>query len=161
MGSRIMGGISSKIEAKAASVKAEVKQEMMHNMQLSMEVQKAVGIAQMRDMLQWYGGLYSAIVTAITIKAITPGPKVPHVAAIPVVMGGFMLCNIADAAYGNKMVRVRKEAEHLIANERHLFVPPRQAPFIGCYSDEERALKEEVSAVGCLWPSFLPMYRAK
>lgn len=66
---------------------------------------------------QWYGGLYSALLTGITVAKLG-GKKVPGAAGIPVVVGGFMLCNMADLAYGNKLQRVIKEAEHIMAEER-------------------------------------------
>lgn len=69
---------------------------------------------QARDSLQWYGGLYTGGVTVITAAKMA-GKAVPHVAGIPLVVGGFMLANMADAAYGNKLMRVQREAEHIIA----------------------------------------------
>merc|ERR1712216_923377 len=113
-----------------------------------------------RDSLQWYGTLYGCIVSAVTLKAVVGGPKsVPPIAAAPIVMGGFMLTNMYDVAYGNKMVRVRKEAENIIEHERHLFVPPQQAPFHSQYPEPELLLKGDVQAVSSIWPSFLPMHR--
>ena len=41
---------------------------------------------------------------------------------------------------------------------RGRFVPPRQLPFWELYSDEEKALADEFSPVGGLWPAFLPAH---
>lgn len=54
------------------------------------------------------------------------GRPVPSVAVVPVVVGGFLLGNMADMAYGNKLARVTKEAEHILENERVRFVPVKQ-----------------------------------
>ena len=64
-------------------------------MLLQREVQMAVNIAKARDQLQWYGGLYTLVVSGI-VAAKANGKPVPVFAAVPVVVGGFMLCNMAD-----------------------------------------------------------------
>ena len=38
-----------------------------------------------------------------------------------------------DMAYGNKLQRIVAEAESIMVNEKHRFVPPVQAPFHGKY----------------------------
>ena len=55
----------------------------------------AVNIAKARDQLQWYGGLYTLVVSGIAAAKVS-GKPVPVFAAVPVVVGGFMLCNMAD-----------------------------------------------------------------
>ena len=74
-------------------------------------------------------------------------------------LGGFGLANMADMAYGNKLTRVVKEAEHIMENERGRFIPPKQAPFEKRYGEADRALASDATAVGTYWPSFLPMAR--
>jgi len=76
------------------------------------------------------------------------------------VIGAFALSNIYDAAYGNKMLRVVRETEHLLEHERGRFCPPKQAPFRGVYSEDEAADLGAATPVGELWPSFLPMSRS-
>lgn len=57
-------------------------------------------------------------------------------------------------AYGNKLLRVTKEAEYILEYERGRFVPFKQAPFRKFYSDEERAaFFDTATAVGELFPN--------
>lgn len=55
----------------------------------------AINIARARDQLQWYGGFYTLVVSAITAAKMS-GKPVPVFAAIPVAVGGFFICNMAD-----------------------------------------------------------------
>lgn len=124
------------------------------------EIQMAVSVAKARDTLQWFGGLYTCLVTGVVLKAVLK-PPVPPVAFIPVVLGGFGLANTIDMAYGNKLVRVRREAEAILDDEYErlrLFVPPHQAPFHRMYGQELEAEKEQfgdVHRTGSYWPSFI------
>jgi len=82
------------------------------------------------------------------------GRNVPPVVGVPIVAGGIILGNIADMAYGNKLLRVAKEAEHILENERARLVPMKQAPVSRFYSDEEKvAMFDQATAAGLLWPS--------
>ena len=86
--------------------------------------------------------------------AALSGRKVPPLAGVPVVVGGILLGNMADLAYGNKLVRVAKEAEHILENERARLVPMKQAPVRRFYSEEETAaMFDRATAAGLLWPS--------
>lgn len=46
------------------------------------------------------------------------GHKPPAALAAPILIGSLVLGNMADMAYGNKLVRVTKEAEHILDHER-------------------------------------------
>lgn len=75
-------------------------------------------------------------------------------AGVPVVVGGLVLGNIADMAYGNKLARVSKEAEHIIKHERARLVPMEQAPVSRFYGlDEKAAMFDGATAAGLVWPS--------
>ena len=87
------------------------------------EINMALNIARARDMLQIYGSIYLAGVTGLSLAKLA-GKPVPHLAGIPVVVGGILLGNMADMAYGNKMARVAKEAEYILEHEK-----PRKDPF--------------------------------
>mmetsp|Transcript_26207 Transcript_26207/g.53265 ORF Transcript_26207/g.53265 Transcript_26207/m.53265 type:complete len:137 (-) Transcript_26207:258-668(-) len=123
------------------------------------EVEMSVNISRARDSLMWFGGLYTVFLTGLGVGAIARKP-IPPAVGVPVILGGFGLANMADMAYGTKLARVVKEAEHIMENERGRFVPPKQAFFNHLYTDEERTVYGSVGAVGTYWPSFLPMARA-
>lgn len=154
-----MGGSSSKEshEDKGRTfvnkIKTGLEDEIARKAMIQREVQMAVKIAQMRDTLCIFGTAYATFVTGVvTAKAL--GRAVPPVAGVPVVIGGLVLGNIADMAYGNKLNRVVKEAEYMLDNERGRFVPFRQAPFAKYYTeDEKKTYYDEATAVGDLWPT--------
>ena len=110
------------------SAQSSIQNKMHRQMMVQREVQMAVGMAQARDSLQWFGGLYTFFLTALSTAKLAKKP-VPALAALPVVVGAFGLVNMWDVAYGSKMSRVVKEAEFILDNERERFVPPTQAPF--------------------------------
>lgn len=152
----IMGNSSSKKEEKyqsfAETIKANVDEEISRRMMVQREVQMAVNIARARDTIHIFGSLWLTLTTGFTIGKLAKRP-VPNLLAAPIVIGGVILGNMADMAYGNKLARVNKEAEYILANERARFVPFPQAPFARFYSAEERSiLYDPATAVGDLAP---------
>ena len=117
------------------------------------EINMALNIAKARDAIQIFGSIYVSAVGGIGIAKLA-GKPVPHIAAVPVVVGGIALGNIYDIAYGNKLQRVVKEAEYILDNEKHRFVPFKQAPFAKFYTEDQKAqLLDQSTAVGDLFPS--------
>lgn len=135
------------------SIKDSVEEEIYRKMMLQREVQMAVNIAKARDAIQIFGSLWLTLTTGVTVASFAKAPM-PKLLGVPIVVGGVMLGNMADMAYGNKLARVNKEAEYILEHERARFVPFPQAPFARFYSAEERAiLYDKASAVGELVPS--------
>jgi hypothetical protein len=153
-----MGGSTSKEHREPSlieSIKANVQDEVSRRMMVHREVQMAVNIARARDTLWIFGSAWGALTTGV-ISARAMGTPVPTVAGVPIVIGAFVLGNMADMAYGNKLARVTKEAEYILEYERGRFVPFRQAPFSKFYTDDERAsMYEPATAVGELFPNSL------
>ena len=143
---------ADKAKSFVETVKSNVEVEIARRMMIQREVQMAVNIARARDNLYIFGSLWLTLVTGVSVGKILKKP-VPNVAFVPVVIGGVMLGNMADMAYGNKLARVNKEAEHILSNERARFVPFPQAPVAQFYSAEERSiLYDPATAVGDLPP---------
>eukprot|EP00292_Cryptomonas_paramecium_P014746 CAMPEP_0113673958 /NCGR_PEP_ID=MMETSP0038_2-20120614/7140_1 /TAXON_ID=2898 /ORGANISM="Cryptomonas paramecium" /LENGTH=141 /DNA_ID=CAMNT_0000590461 /DNA_START=87 /DNA_END=512 /DNA_ORIENTATION=+ /assembly_acc=CAM_ASM_000170 len=116
-------------------------------------VQAAMQIAVVRDQLQWGCGLYSLILCGATANLIKHRSLPPFIAG-PLVLGGFGLSYLADMAYGTKMIRIRQEAEHILANEKVRLVPPASAPFRRFWEIEAAEVStKEIPRVGALWPS--------
>ena len=137
------------------SIKDELEAEIARKAMMQREIEMSVNMARARDQLQIFGSVYVTLVTILTAAKLS-GRPVPHVAAIPVVAGGVMLGNIWDLAYGTKLIRVVKEAENILANERGRFVPPSQALFYGLYTDADRAVYASTGALyGIYWKPFL------
>jgi len=117
----------------------------------------SIAISQARDSILIFGSAWTTLVTGITIAKLKAKP-VPTVAFAPVVIGGVMLGNMIDFAYGTKMQRVVKEAEWIMANEKYRFVPPKQAPFHKHYNQELQNQANEFP-VSALFPPGVPWSR--
>ena len=134
-------------------IKEAVIYEIAKRLMVQREIQLALSIARARDTLFYFGSAWGVFASGvITAKAL--GQKVPSVAGVPLVIGGLLLGNFYDLAYGNKLLRVGKEAEHILENERGRLVPFKQAPFAKYYTEIEKgALWEDSTAVGDLFPN--------
>jgi hypothetical protein len=147
-----MGISQSSMEKKRDDFVASVETEVYRKMTVQREVQMAINIAKARDNINVFGSIWLTYCSGLIIAAIAKRP-VPSPAAIPLIVGGILLGNMADIAYGNKLARVNKEAAYLLEHERARFVPFPQAPFARFYSAEERAiLYDRATASGELAP---------
>jgi hypothetical protein len=121
-----MGGSSSKEttekESLAERFMAGVETEIARRMMIQRELRMALNIAKARDNLQIFGSLWLTLVSGVGAAKIA-GRVVPGAVGIPIVVGGVLLGNLADLAYGNKLQRVCNEAEYILDNEQARFVP--------------------------------------
>jgi hypothetical protein len=83
------------IQMAVAIAQARCDPDPSHQMRWNLH---ATNVRQARDGLMWFGGLWTTIVTTVTV-AKAAGKPVPAVAAIPIVMGGFMLTNMCVASF--------------------------------------------------------------
>ena len=74
--------------------------------------------------------------------------------APPVLIGGFLLSYLYDFAYGTKLIRIRKEAEHILENERTLLIPPKSMPSRKFWEKEASVIAQggTIKRVGEKWP---------
>lgn len=154
-----MGGSQSKAKKDEVSfvdtIKSNIEDELARRMMVQREVQMAVNIAKARDTLWIFGSAWAVFSSGVAAARIA-GRSVPPIAGVPVVVGGLVLGNMYDMAYGNKLQRVNKEAEYILEYERGRFVPFRQAPFSKFYTDDEKAaIFDSSTAVGELFPNNL------
>mmetsp|Transcript_23441 Transcript_23441/g.34595 ORF Transcript_23441/g.34595 Transcript_23441/m.34595 type:complete len:157 (+) Transcript_23441:56-526(+) len=148
-----MGSSQSKVSSFGERIKSSVEDEIIKRGMLQREIQMAVNIAKARDAIQIFGSLWLTLVTGVSIAHLA-GRKPPSLIGVPVVVGGIVLGNLADMAYGNKLQRVTREAEYILAHEKERFVPLEQAPFAKLYTEEQRAaMLEKATPVGKLFPS--------
>ena len=142
-----------KVEEAQQSLRNKVDEEISHRLMIQREVQMSVNIAKARDTLQIFGSAWAAFTGGVFVAKVA-GKSIPPVAGVPIIIGGLVLGNIADMAYGNKLSRVSKEVEHIIENERARLVPMKQAPVSRFYSEEEKAaMFDKATAAGLVWPS--------
>eukprot|EP00947_MAST-08B_sp_MAST-8B-sp1_P000698 g698.t1 len=153
-----MGSVKSTIKDTAKEAKNEVMREMMVRAAIQREIQMSISIAQTRDLMQWMGGVWSVVTTGALLKTVKTGS--PGVVAVPAAVLTVALCYQYDLAYGNKMQRVAKEAEHIMLTENKRFVPPSAAPFFFEYEKMKQEMEatgewDKNTRVGELYPSFL------
>ena len=151
-----MGTSQSTMDKRASDWRAEIRSsvetEIYRKMMVQRETQMAINIAKARDNFHVFGSIWLGYGTLLTVGTLAKRP-VPPVAAVPLVVGGILLGNIFDMAYGNKLLRVNKEASYILKHERPRFVPFPQAPFSKFYTDEERSvLYDKATASGDLPP---------
>eukprot|EP00525_Craspedostauros_australis_P005216 CAMPEP_0198114416 /NCGR_PEP_ID=MMETSP1442-20131203/5810_1 /TAXON_ID= /ORGANISM="Craspedostauros australis, Strain CCMP3328" /LENGTH=170 /DNA_ID=CAMNT_0043771723 /DNA_START=138 /DNA_END=650 /DNA_ORIENTATION=+ len=156
MGSKSSKSAAAQEQAKkptfAETMQQKIDDEITRRMMLQREVQMAVNIAKARDSLYIFGSVWLTLVSGVSTAVVLKKP-VNHVVAVPIVIGGIMLSNMADMAYGNKLARVNKEAEYILDNERARLVPFPQAPMARFYSAQERSvLYDPATAVGDMFP---------
>lgn len=120
-----MGASQSKGSTFGERIKSGIEDEITKRSMLQREVQMAVNIAKARDAIQIFGSLWLTLVTGVTTAHLA-GKKLPGLLGVPVVVGGVVLGNLADLAYGNKLQRVTREAEYILTHEQERFVPLQQ-----------------------------------
>lgn len=153
-----MGGSNSKqtkteSEDFGTTIRSKIEDEIAKKMMIQREVQMAVNIAKARDTI-WYFGSAWGILTTGFATAHALGRKPPPLLAAPIVIGALILGNIADMAYGTKLIRVVKEAEHILEHERGRLVPFKQAAFFKFYDEQEKApYYHTVPPVGHVFPN--------
>jgi Uncharacterised conserved protein (DUF2368) len=148
-----MGTSQSLLEKKRDYLVASVETEVYRKMMVQREAEMAINIAKARDNIHVFGFIWLTYGFGLMIVPIVAKRLVPSPAAIPLIVGGIILGNMADVAYGNKLARVNKEAAYLLEYERARFVPFPQAPFARFYSAEERALLyDKATASGDMAP---------
>jgi hypothetical protein len=135
-----MGGTTSKQQESSSSstntthnnpsfteqIKSSIEDELSRRMMMQREINMALNVAKARDTVQIFGTIYGIFVSGVGVAIFVAKKPVPTIVGVPVVIGGIILGNIADMAYGNKLGRVVKEAEYILDNERARFVPFKQ-----------------------------------
>eukprot|EP00112_Aurelia_sp_Birch-Aquarium-sp1_P009854 Seg2136.4 transcript_id=Seg2136.4/GoldUCD/mRNA.D3Y31 product="Plasminogen receptor" protein_id=Seg2136.4/GoldUCD/D3Y31 len=103
-----------------ASQKMQMDRQM--NMQrLMIEKQMASQIARAREMFDWVGSFYALASIGMFIGfSKTKKPSV----LVPFVPLSFVVAYQAHLAYGNKIQRIRAEAERILAEEKDLITLP-------------------------------------
>ena len=109
----------------ADRIRSAVEDELARKAMVQREVQIAVNVAKARDTIWVFGSAWTALVAG-AVGARAAGRHVPPLLSVPIVAGALVLGNMADMAYGNKMMRIVREAEYILDNERGRFVPFRQ-----------------------------------
>lgn len=86
------------------------------------ELQMATMMAQTRDFVWWIGSFIATYGTVAGIAARRTGSPAILVPILPL---SFVFAFNYDLAYGNKMERVKLEAERILENEKEWFMVPR------------------------------------
>ena len=86
----------------------------------SRETQMAYMFAKNKERFQWYGALYSQFTVALPVAQY----RGHHFLVFSYVLSSFSFWYQYDMFYGNKIERIRNEAERLLDEEPHLFRLP-------------------------------------
>jgi hypothetical protein len=114
--------MGSKPSKPAPSLRDRVEEEIARRMMIQREVQMSINILKARDTIQIFGSTYATFVGGVCIAHLA-GRNLPPVVGVPIAIGGLVLGNIFDMAYGNKLARVTKEAEHIMEYEISRLMP--------------------------------------
>jgi hypothetical protein len=133
------------VKEKGEKIKNTILDVQYQQADLMRQTQASMNIAMAREQFLWGSALYSLLVVGITGEAIKH-KSVPRIAIPPLLMGGFVLTWLGDIAYGNKMVRVRHEAEFIQQFERNRLVPPSSMP-VRKFWTEEAKLTENIGRI--------------
>ena len=110
-----MGGVASNISSGIRNTMEET-QELMLRRQIELnacqirERQMAMNLARQRDMTNFMGAFYAIAAPLLIHKARSGSPAM----AAPLLPLTFVLAYNADMAYGNKIARIRAEAERIL-----------------------------------------------
>jgi hypothetical protein len=147
-----MGSIQSYVQTQARNVQSEFIEGQTKQSDAMRSTQVAMQIAMARDQVQWGCGLFSILVAGAASETVK-NKALPPVYIPPLVLGGFILSYLGDMAYGNKLTRVRQEAEHILAEERTRLVPPSSMPARKLWTKEaDEVFASGIPRVGKLWP---------
>mmetsp|Transcript_328 Transcript_328/g.458 ORF Transcript_328/g.458 Transcript_328/m.458 type:complete len:153 (-) Transcript_328:41-499(-) len=114
--------------AKARDESMEIMISNQKKLQMRIrETQMAVNIGFARDNFKWYAAFYSVVSPLCIIGAVKT--KKP-VSIIPLIPLSFALAFQYDMAYGDKLFRVRYEAEMVLEKEREKFLFPENTKVI-------------------------------
>jgi hypothetical protein len=135
-----------------SQIKSNIEDDLLRRMMIQREIQMAINIARTRDTIQIAGSVWMMFVAGVGVAHIS-GRPMPPLVGVPIVVGGLVLGNMADLAYGNKLQRVTKEAEYILQHERGRMIPPSVAPFSKFYTADDRIeYYNSATAVGDLFP---------
>ena len=114
--------MGNSIQKRVDDVKTQVQEMQMKQGDTMRSAQLAMQVAFARDQFMWGSALYGVVVLAAAGATARTG-KFPGPMSVPLVLGAFGLGYIGDLAYGDKLIRVRQEAEHILEHERQYLVP--------------------------------------
>uniref|UniRef100_H2Z997 Plasminogen receptor (KT) n=1 Tax=Ciona savignyi TaxID=51511 RepID=H2Z997_CIOSA len=89
------------------------------------ERQMSMGIARAREIVKYYGSFYVVLAVLGPVAAFRSKSAGPLIPLLPL---GFVLTYQLDAAYGDLLARARKEAEHIMKEERDMIELPSGMP---------------------------------
>jgi hypothetical protein len=130
-----MGASLTSIPHEIASKMGETQKEMQTTMmrrqsQMQVALQKrmmAATLARARDLLMFQGAFLSILTPLLIVGALRK--KNPALLG-PLLPLGFVFAYQYDLAYGTKLLRIRKEAEHIMSAETPLLDLPNGVPTI-------------------------------
>ncbi|CAD8050541.1 unnamed protein product [Paramecium primaurelia] len=119
--------ISNSMKENQKEMQKEMQKKQLEFMLKQRQTQLAIQFASGKEFFHWYASFYSLIFPFCIIGAIKKKNPLPVVVLIPL---GFVCAYQYDMFYGDKMNRIKLEAERLIEQESQLFYFPKNAKIV-------------------------------
>ncbi|XP_014672073.1 PREDICTED: plasminogen receptor (KT)-like isoform X1 [Priapulus caudatus] len=136
MGSIVGKAMDDNIKKQQEFMLATQRLAMERQIQMQNQMRErmmAMQIAKSREFFWWWAAFYSLAAPAMMIGAKRQGN---HAIAVPLVPLTFVVGYLADMAYGNKLERIRHEAEIILQDTPDMLTLPSGTP---TYNTIERA----------------------
>ncbi|KAI8896508.1 hypothetical protein BC833DRAFT_597218 [Globomyces pollinis-pini] len=115
-------GITSSIQSTVDEVVKASQLQQMRQMKNQRDTQLAISIASTRDLVYFIGAAAGTIATIGILKKPFPVP------AAPAVIVTTILSYQIDMGWGNKLNRIKADADLILKDERYWFNEPLQFP---------------------------------
>ncbi|CAD8063675.1 unnamed protein product [Paramecium sonneborni] len=119
--------ISNSMKENQKEMQKEMQKKQLELMLKQRQAQLAIQFASGKELFHWYASFYSFIFPICVIGAIKKKNPLPILVLIPL---GFICAYQYDMFYGDKMKRIKIEAERLIELESKLFYFPKNANIV-------------------------------
>jgi len=121
--------VGSKMAEKQKEMVVVQRENQKQMMMEQMKKQLSMQMAAQREQLNWEFGTFGFFGSVLVLAKMSK-KHVPAPAAIPFLLASVIMAYQVDFAYGNKMDRVKKEADKILASDILFYVP-----FLGLAGD--------------------------
>ncbi|CAD8056974.1 unnamed protein product [Paramecium primaurelia] len=126
--------ITNSMKENQKEMQKEMQKKQLEMMLKQRQTQLAMQFASGKEFFNWFASFYALIFPLCILGALKKKSPFPIIPLIPL---GFVCGYQYDMYYGDKMKRIRLEAERLIDNEPQLFYFPKNAHIVSQEEYEE------------------------
>ncbi|CAD8066873.1 unnamed protein product [Paramecium sonneborni] len=119
--------IANSMKENQKEMQKEMQKKQLEMLLKQRQTQLAIQFASGKEFFHWFASFYTIIFPLCIIGALKKKNPLPLIPLVPL---GFVCGYQYDMYYGNKMERIKKEAERLIDQEPQLFYFPKNAHIV-------------------------------